>query len=102
MKQRISGSLVSPPASKSARASTVASRNSLQSVHALEPAEALRHEHDATLEGIQRAQARALHQGEMLLQARQDLGKDEWDYCLSTVARYRQERPGDTRLRRSG
>jgi hypothetical protein len=34
--------------------------------------EAIGHEHNATVEAVHRAQARALHVGEMLLQVRDD------------------------------
>ncbi len=44
--------------------------------------EAIRHEHNATLEAVQRAQARALHLGEMLLQVRDEFGKAEWEFWL--------------------
>jgi len=44
--------------------------------------EALRREHNATVEAVQRAQARALHLGEMLLQVRQEFGPVVWDYWL--------------------
>ena len=47
-----------------------------------ELAEAIRHEHDATVAAVARAQARALHLGEMLLQVRQELGKAEWESWL--------------------
>ena len=40
--------------------------------------EAIRHEHNATVEAAQRAQARALHLGEMLLHVRDQLGKAKW------------------------
>ena len=43
---------------------------------------AIRHEHDATIEAVQRAQARALHLGDMLLQVRDELGKAEWEFWL--------------------
>ena len=44
--------------------------------------EAIRSEHNATLEAVHRAQAHALHLGEMLLQVRQELGKAEWEFWL--------------------
>ena len=37
-------------------------------------AEAIRHEHNATVEAVHGAQARALHLGDMLLQVRDELG----------------------------
>ena len=46
-------------------------------------AKAIRHEHNATLEAVQRAQARALHLGDMLLQVRDELGKAEWELWLA-------------------
>jgi hypothetical protein len=53
-------------------------------------AEAIRHEHNATMEAVHRAQARTLHLGEMLLQVRQELGPVLWNQrrflCLSTIA----------------
>ena len=45
-------------------------------------AEAIRHEHNATMVAVQRAQARALHLGEMLLEVRQELGKAKWEFWL--------------------
>ena len=45
-------------------------------------AEAIRHEHNATVAAVQRAQARALHLGEMLLQVRRELGEAEWEFWL--------------------
>jgi hypothetical protein len=45
-------------------------------------AEAIRHEHNATVEAVQRAQARALHLGEMLLKVRQELGPAVRDYWI--------------------
>ncbi len=49
-----------------------------------ELAEAIRHEHNATVEAVHRAQARARHLGEMLLQVRQELGPVVWNYWLDT------------------
>ena len=43
-------------------------------------AEAIRHEHNATVEAVHRAQARALHVGEMLLQVRDELGPVVWNH----------------------
>ena len=48
----------------------------------LELTEAVSHEHNAALEAVHRAQARALHLGEMLLQVRQELGPVVWDHWL--------------------
>jgi hypothetical protein len=47
-------------------------------------AEAIRHEHNATLEAIHRARARALRLGEMLLQVRDELGPVMWNHWLDT------------------
>ena len=44
--------------------------------------EAIRHEHNATVEVVHRAQARALHLGDMLLQVHQELGPVAWDFWL--------------------
>ncbi len=49
-----------------------------------EIAESIRHEHNATVEAVQRAQARALHLGEMLLEVRQELGPVLWNHWLDT------------------
>jgi hypothetical protein len=40
-----------------------------------ELAEAIRHEHNATIEAVQRAQARALHLGDMLLECATSSGR---------------------------
>ena len=45
-------------------------------------AEAIRHEHNCTVEAVHRAQARALHLGELLLEVRQELGPVAWDFWL--------------------
>jgi hypothetical protein len=45
-------------------------------------AEAIWHEHNATVEAVHRAQARALHLGEMLLQVRDELGPVVWEMWL--------------------
>ena len=47
-----------------------------------EIAEAIRSEHNAVVEASQRAHARALQLGEMLLEVRQELGKAEWEFWL--------------------
>ena len=44
--------------------------------------EAIRSEHNAVVEASQRAHARALHLGEMLLQVRQELGPVAWEFWL--------------------
>ncbi len=44
--------------------------------------EAIRHEHNATMEAIQRAQARALHLGSLLLEVRDELGRAKWEFWL--------------------
>ncbi len=44
--------------------------------------EAIRYEHNATVEAVQRAQARALHLGTLLLEVRQELGPVQWNYWL--------------------
>ena len=44
--------------------------------------EAIRHEHNATLEAVHRTQARALHLGALQLEVRQELGKAEWGFWL--------------------
>lgn len=46
-------------------------------------AEAIRSEHNATLEAVHRAQARALHLGEILLHVRQELGPIGWETWLT-------------------
>ena len=43
---------------------------------------AIRSEHNATVEAVHRAQARALHLGEMLLEVRQELGPVVWNHWL--------------------
>ena len=45
-------------------------------------AEAIRHEHNATVEAVHRAQARALHVGALLLELRQELGPVVWNHWL--------------------
>ena len=45
----------------------------------LDIADAIRHEHNATLEAVQPAQARALHLGTLLLELRQELGPVAWE-----------------------
>ncbi len=45
-------------------------------------AEAIRREHNATVEAVHRAQARALHVGALLLEVRQELGPVAWGYWL--------------------
>ena len=47
-----------------------------------ELAEAIRHEYNATVEAVQRAQARALHLGDMLLHVRDELGPVAWETWL--------------------
>jgi hypothetical protein len=42
----------------------------------------IRHEHNATVEAVHRARARALHLGSLLLEVRQELGKAEWERWL--------------------
>ena len=44
--------------------------------------EAIRHEYGATVEAVQRAQARALHLGTLLLEVRQELGPVAWETWL--------------------
>ena len=44
--------------------------------------EGIRHEHNATVEAVHRAQARALHLGEMLLQVRRELGPVVWNHWI--------------------
>jgi hypothetical protein len=44
--------------------------------------EAIRHEHNATIEAVHRAQARALHLGTLLLDVRQELGPVVWDHWV--------------------
>lgn len=58
-------------------------------------AEAIRHEHSATVETIQRAQARALHLGTLLLEVKNELGKAEWELWLQ----YRCPIPGEAARR---
>ena len=43
---------------------------------------AIRHEYNATVEAVQRAQARALHLGELLLELRQELVAVAWEIWL--------------------
>ncbi len=45
-------------------------------------AEAIRQEHDAVVEASQRAHARALNLGALLLEVCQELGPVAWDYWL--------------------
>jgi hypothetical protein len=45
-------------------------------------AAAIRHEHNATVEAVRHAQARALHLGTLLLEVRQELGPVAWGYWL--------------------
>ena len=45
-------------------------------------AEAIRSEHNATVEAIHRAQARALHVGALLLEVRNELGPVGWNYWI--------------------
>ena len=45
-------------------------------------AEAIRQEHDAVVEASQRAHARALNLGALLLEVRQELGPVAWEFWL--------------------
>ncbi len=45
-------------------------------------AKAIRHEHNATVEAVHRAQARALHLGTLLLEVRDELGPVVWNHCI--------------------
>ncbi len=45
-------------------------------------AEAIRHEHDATVQAVHLAQARALHLGSLLLEVRAELGPTGWETWL--------------------
>ena len=47
-----------------------------------EIAEAIRHEHNAVVEASQRAHARALNLGALLLEVRQELGPVAWEFWL--------------------
>ena len=49
-----------------------------------ELAEAIRHEHNATVEAVQRAHARAVHVGQMLLELRETMEPFAWIQWLDT------------------
>ena len=46
--------------------------------------EAIRHEHNATVDGVYRAQARAVHVGELLLEIRETMDPFAWIQWLET------------------
>ena len=46
--------------------------------------EAICHEHNAIVVAVQRAQARALHVGALLLEVRDALGTTDWEVWLQT------------------
>ena len=47
-------------------------------------AEAIRHEHNATVDAVHRAQARAVHVGELLLEIRATMSPFAWVQWLDT------------------
>ena len=60
-----------------------------------ELAEAIRHEHNATVEAVHRAQAHALQLGELLLEVRDEPGPVGWETWLQ----HRRPIPAETARR---